>query len=66
MQGAGGPQRTYSVLDRLLLTHPVWLQLSISRDSALYVLLREPVGVRPSQLFFSNPLDQSKRRGQKV
>lgn len=50
MQGAGGPQRTFSVLDRLLLTHPVWLQLSINRDSALYILLREPVGVRPSQL----------------
>lgn len=48
MQGGGNPQRTFSVLDRLLLTHPVWLQLSISRDSALYILLREPVGVRPS------------------
>ncbi|TWW63438.1 ras and Rab interactor 3 isoform X2 [Takifugu flavidus] len=44
MQGAGGPQRTFSVLDRLLLTHPVWLQLSINRDSALYILLREPIG----------------------
>lgn len=50
MQGAGGPQRTFSVLDRLLLTHPVWLQLSINRDSALYILLREPIGVRPSRL----------------
>lgn len=49
MQGAGSPQRTFSVLDRLLLTHPVWLQLSINRDSALYILLREPVGVRPRQ-----------------
>ncbi|CAL8377940.1 unnamed protein product [Gadus morhua 'NCC'] len=39
-----GPQRAFSVLDRLLLTHPVWLQLSLNRDSALYILLREPVG----------------------
>lgn len=42
----GGPQRPFSVLDRLLLTHPVWLQLSLNRNSALYILLREPVGVR--------------------
>ncbi|KAM4564507.1 ras and Rab interactor 2 [Fundulus diaphanus] len=39
-----GSQRTFSVLDRLLLTHPVWLQLSLNQDSALYILLREPVG----------------------
>ncbi|CAL8242044.1 unnamed protein product [Merluccius merluccius] len=39
-----GPQRAFSTLDRLLLTHPVWLQLSLNRDSALYILLREPVG----------------------
>ncbi|KAL6118439.1 rin1 [Pungitius sinensis] len=39
-----GSQRVFSVLDRLLLTHPVWLQLSLNQDSALYVLLREPVG----------------------
>lgn len=44
-----GSQRAFSVLDRLLLTHPVWLQLSLNQDSALYILLREPVGVR--QLF---------------
>ncbi|XP_077444289.1 ras and Rab interactor 2 [Stigmatopora argus] len=48
MQGAGatqpGPQKAFSVLDRLLLTHPVWLQLSLKRDSALYILLGEPVG----------------------
>lgn len=42
----GGPQRPFSVLDRLLLTHPVWLQLSLNKNSALYILLREPVGVR--------------------
>lgn len=41
----GGPQRPFSVLDRLLLTHPVWLQLSLNKDSAVYILLREPVGV---------------------
>ncbi|XP_051284869.1 ras and Rab interactor 2 isoform X2 [Dicentrarchus labrax] len=39
-----GSQRAFSVLDRLLVTHPVWLQLSLSQDSALYILLREPVG----------------------
>ncbi|KAK0154987.1 Ras and Rab interactor 2 [Merluccius polli] len=39
-----GPQQAFSALDRLLLTHPVWLQLSLNRDSALYILLREPVG----------------------
>ncbi|XP_068443822.1 ras and Rab interactor 2 [Clinocottus analis] len=39
-----GSQRVFSVLDRLLLTHPVWLQLSLNRDSALHALLREPVG----------------------
>ncbi|XP_028330092.1 ras and Rab interactor 3 isoform X2 [Gouania willdenowi] len=39
-----GSPRAFSVLDRLLLTHPVWLQLSFSQDSALYILLREPVG----------------------
>ncbi|KAM9836847.1 ras and Rab interactor 2 [Aulostomus maculatus] len=48
MQGVGSTQRgsprAFSVLDRLLLTHPVWLQLSLNQDSALYILLREPVG----------------------
>ncbi|XP_022057883.1 ras and Rab interactor 2 [Acanthochromis polyacanthus] len=39
-----GSQRSFSVLDRLLLTHPVWLQLSLNQESALYILLREPVG----------------------
>uniref|UniRef100_UPI003AB0F5A7 ras and Rab interactor 2 n=1 Tax=Centroberyx gerrardi TaxID=166262 RepID=UPI003AB0F5A7 len=37
-------QRPFSVLDRLLVTHPVWLQLPLNQDSALYILLREPVG----------------------
>uniref|UniRef100_A0A3Q3EF51 SH2 domain-containing protein n=2 Tax=Kryptolebias marmoratus TaxID=37003 RepID=A0A3Q3EF51_KRYMA len=48
MQEVGSTQssshRAFSVLDRLLLTHPVWLQLSLNQDSALYILLREPVG----------------------
>ncbi|XP_076018744.1 ras and Rab interactor 2 [Genypterus blacodes] len=39
-----GSQRVFSVLERLLLTHPVWLQLSLNQDSAIYILLREPVG----------------------
>ncbi|XP_056225169.1 ras and Rab interactor 2 [Seriola aureovittata] len=39
-----GSPRAFSVLDRLLLTHPVWLQLSLKQDTALYILLREPVG----------------------
>ncbi|XP_047446597.1 ras and Rab interactor 2 [Mugil cephalus] len=39
-----GSQRAFSVLDRLLLTHPVWLQLSLNQDSAVYILLREPIG----------------------
>ncbi|XP_029616253.1 ras and Rab interactor 2 isoform X3 [Salmo trutta] len=44
MQRDLGSQRSFSVLDRLLHTHPIWLQLSINADSALYILLREPVG----------------------
>ncbi|KAJ8007927.1 hypothetical protein DPEC_G00099260 [Dallia pectoralis] len=44
MQGDQGSQRHYSVLDRILLTHPVWLQLSINAECVLYILLREPVG----------------------
>ncbi|XP_067084948.1 ras and Rab interactor 1 [Osmerus mordax] len=43
-----GPQRgslrSVSVLDRLLLTHPVWLQLSINSATALHILQREPPG----------------------
>lgn len=53
MQGMGSTQkesqRAFSVLDRLLITHPVWLQLSLNQDTALYILLREPVGVRSNQ-----------------
>ncbi|MCI4377152.1 hypothetical protein PGIGA_G00200380 [Pangasianodon gigas] len=37
-------QRSLSVLDRLLLTHSIWLQLSINPDSVLCILQREIVG----------------------
>ncbi|KAL2079221.1 hypothetical protein ACEWY4_024965 [Coilia grayii] len=37
-------QRSLSVLDRLLLTHSIWLQLSVTADSALNILQREPIG----------------------
>ncbi|KAK3546025.1 hypothetical protein QTP70_019941 [Hemibagrus guttatus] len=37
-------QRSLSVLDRLLLTHSIWLQLSINPDSALCILQREIAG----------------------
>ncbi|XP_061092449.1 ras and Rab interactor 2 [Conger conger] len=39
-----GSLRTISVLDRLLLTHPIWLQLSFNTDSAHQVLQAEPKG----------------------
>ncbi|XP_062392671.1 ras and Rab interactor 2 [Sardina pilchardus] len=39
-----GSLKSISVLDRLLLTHPVWLQLSINSATALHVLQREPPG----------------------
>ncbi|XP_070773931.1 ras and Rab interactor 2-like isoform X2 [Enoplosus armatus] len=36
--------RSISVLDRLLLTVPVWLQLSINPATALHIMQREPPG----------------------
>ncbi|XP_056297135.1 ras and Rab interactor 1-like isoform X2 [Pseudoliparis swirei] len=39
-----GSLRSVSVLDRLLLTVPVWLQLSINPATALHILQREPPG----------------------
>ncbi|KAF4098473.1 ras and Rab interactor 2 [Onychostoma macrolepis] len=39
-----GSLRSISVLDRLLLTHPVWLQLSINSATALHILRCEPPG----------------------
>ncbi|XP_020506778.2 ras and Rab interactor 1 [Labrus bergylta] len=43
-QRGGGSLRSVSVLDRLLLTVPVWLQLSINPATALHILQREPPG----------------------
>lgn len=41
-----GSLKSISVLDRLLLTIPVWFQLSINPATALHILQREPPGVR--------------------
>lgn len=35
-----------SILDRLLHTHPIWLQLSLSEEEAAEVLQSQPPGVR--------------------
>lgn len=35
-----------SILDRLLHTHPIWLQLSLSEEEAAQVLQSQPPGVR--------------------
>lgn len=35
-----------SILDRLLHTHPIWLQLSLSEEGAAEVLRSQPPGVR--------------------
>lgn len=43
-QKGRGSLRSISVLDRLLLTVPVWLQLSINPATALHILRREPPG----------------------
>lgn len=45
LQRGRGSLRSISVLDRLLLTVPVWLQLSINPATALHILQREPPGV---------------------
>ncbi|XP_057677485.1 ras and Rab interactor 1-like [Corythoichthys intestinalis] len=55
----GGSLRNVSVLDRLLLTVPVWLQLSINPATALHILQREPPGtflVRKSRTSQTNVL----------
>ncbi|KAG2468892.1 ras and Rab interactor 2 isoform X1 [Polypterus senegalus] len=39
-----GSLNRISILDRLILTHPVWLQLSINCATALHILQREPPG----------------------
>ncbi|XP_030601557.1 ras and Rab interactor 3-like [Archocentrus centrarchus] len=43
-QRGQGSLKNISVLDRLLLTVPVWLQLSINPATALHILQREPPG----------------------
>ncbi|XP_069574862.1 ras and Rab interactor 3-like [Brachyistius frenatus] len=43
-QRTRGSLRSISILDRLLLTVPVWLQLSINPANALHILQREPRG----------------------
>ncbi|XP_026184024.1 ras and Rab interactor 1-like [Mastacembelus armatus] len=40
----GGSLKSINILDRLLLTVPVWLQLSINPATALHILRREPRG----------------------
>lgn len=45
LQKGRGSLKSISVLDRLLLTVPVWLQLSINPATALHILQREPPGV---------------------
>lgn len=49
-QRGRGSLRSISVLDRLLLTVPVWLQLSINPATALHILQREPPGVRATYI----------------
>ncbi|KAI5096746.1 ras and Rab interactor 1 [Silurus meridionalis] len=39
-----GSLKSISVLDRLLLTYPVWLQMSINSATSLHILQREPPG----------------------
>ncbi|XP_066502253.1 ras and Rab interactor 2 [Hoplias malabaricus] len=39
-----GSLKSISVLDRLLLTYPVWLQLSVNSATGLHILHREPPG----------------------
>ncbi|XP_040006134.1 ras and Rab interactor 2-like [Xiphias gladius] len=58
-QRGQGSLRSISVLDRLLLTVPVWLQLSINPATALHILQREPPGtflVRKSRTSHRNVL----------
>ncbi|XP_061407436.1 LOW QUALITY PROTEIN: ras and Rab interactor 2-like [Lethenteron reissneri] len=37
-------RRNISVLDRLILSHPVWLQLTVNPAKAMHILQREPCG----------------------
>lgn len=38
-------RRRMSVLDRLSLTHPAWLLLTVSAEEATHILLQQPPGV---------------------
>nr|XP_020455378.1 ras and Rab interactor 3-like [Monopterus albus] len=54
-----GSLKSITILDRLLLTVPVWLQLSINPATALHILRQEPPGtflVRKSRTFQRNVL----------
>lgn len=50
--------RRLSVLDRLVHTHAVWLQLGLSHQDATRILQSQPTGVREgnSSFLFSTPL----------
>lgn len=52
--------RRLSVLDRLVQTHAVWLQLGLSHQDAAHILQSQPTGVRDQQplwLLLSNTID---------
>lgn len=55
-QRSQGSLKSISVLDRLLLTVPVWFQLSINPATALHILQREPPGVRATHTHTHTPL----------
>ncbi|KAF3705660.1 Ras and Rab interactor 1 Ras inhibitor JC99 Ras interaction/interference protein 1 [Channa argus] len=44
LQRGRGSLKSINILDRLLLTVPVWLQLTINPATALHILQREPPG----------------------
>lgn len=44
-------RRRMSVLDRLSLTHPAWLLLTLSAEEATLILLQQPPGVNNYDLF---------------
>lgn len=41
-----GTSISVSVLDKLIHTHPIWLQLSIDQREATGILLQQPAGVK--------------------
>ncbi|KAK2828167.1 hypothetical protein Q5P01_019201 [Channa striata] len=59
LQRGRGSLKSINILDRLLLTGPVWLQLTINPATALHILQREPPGtfmVRKSRTSQKNVL----------